>query len=138
VPSPSGPAGDSSLLSVWARTAGDAWAVGEAADATLVEHWDGESWQIVPSPNGSKPSSALESVSGVGPNDVWAVGVSYDDIRVVYRTLTEHWDGTAWRVVPSPNPSSEYDFLQAVASVAGGSVWTAGAADIDTLTMRAG
>jgi len=55
---------------------------------------------------------------------------------VVYRTFTEHWDGTAWTVVPSPNPSPEYDYLVGAAGFAGGDVWAVGAADENTLTMR--
>jgi hypothetical protein len=40
-------------------------------------------------------------------------------------TLTEHWDGTNWSVVASPNPSSD-DSLNAVNCVASADCWTVG------------
>ncbi len=36
-------------------------------------------------------------------NDVWAVG-EYIDFGS-FHTLTEHWNGTVWSVVPSPSPT---------------------------------
>jgi hypothetical protein len=35
---------------------------------------------------------------------VWAVG-SYNNSSNVSQTLTLHWNGSAWKVVPSPDPS---------------------------------
>ena len=46
--------------------------------------------------------NSLYSVAAIGPNDVWAVG-SYTGTGG-YQTLTEHWDGGQWSIVPSPNP----------------------------------
>src|SRR5205823_5913477 len=55
-----------------------AWAVGRHDDGvayrTLIERWDGTTWQRVPSPNvGSEPNS-LNDVAVIGPDDAWAVG----------------------------------------------------------------
>ena len=36
-------------------------------------------------------------MAAVADDDVWSVG------RSGRLTLTEHWDGTSWTVVPSPN-----------------------------------
>ena len=33
--------------------------------------------------------------------DVWAVGLRPGG-RCQYQTLTQHWDGSAWTVIPSP------------------------------------
>src|SRR5207247_2102592 len=76
---------------------------GNSSGDSLVEHWDGTTWAVVPSKDGSKPFTALNGVVAVGGSSVWAVGATYDPISVFYRTFTEHWDGTAWTVVPSPN-----------------------------------
>jgi hypothetical protein len=59
---------------------------------------------------------------------VWAVGSASDPQDPFSgRTLTEHWDGTAWRVVRSPVTGKEdADRLNAVAARASGDVWTAG------------
>src|SRR5262249_7517400 len=48
-----------------------------------------DSWTPVVTPNAIR----LEAVDEISPGDVWAVG----------QQSTEHWDGTAWRVVSSPN-----------------------------------
>jgi hypothetical protein len=140
VPSPNGSRSDSELYAVSALAPNDVWAVGETSDfnhsSTLVEHWDGTSWTVVASRNGTKPKTALNGVLALGPNDVWAVGTTYDDLTVVFRTFTEHWDGTSWTVVASPNPSPEYDFLQGIGGVPGGQLWSVGAADTETLAIR--
>ena len=41
-------------------------------------------------------------------------------------TLTEHWNGTAWSVVPSPNISSGNNNLFGVAAVSTTDVWAVG------------
>jgi hypothetical protein len=60
---------------------------------------------IVPSPNGGTGYNYLASVSALTSNDVWAVGHNNTGAFSINRTMTEHWDGTAWTVVPSPNLS---------------------------------
>ena len=57
-------------------------------------------------------------------NDVWAVG--YVTLSGVSATLTEHWDGSAWTIVPSPNVAGESNFLNAVAATGAGDVWAVG------------
>ena len=45
------------------------------------------------------------------------------------RTLIEHWNGTAWSVVPSPDPDdSGYsdDFLTAVGALSPSAIWAVG------------
>jgi hypothetical protein len=41
-------------------------------------------------------------------------------------TLTEHWTGTSWSVVPSPNPFSTFSHLAGVAAVASNDIWAVG------------
>jgi uncharacterized repeat protein (TIGR01451 family) len=52
---------------------------------------------------------ALEAVDEISPGDVWAVGQQF----------TEHWDGTAWSVVSSPNIGT----LTSVAGTSSSDVW---------------
>ena len=97
------------LNSIAAISANDVWVVG--AD---VEHWDGVSWQIVPTP--SPPgavNTGLVSVAASATDDVWAVG-SLGDSTGSY-SLTEHWDGHTWTIVPSPNPTSPSGLTTVVA-----------------------
>src|SRR3954449_4047528 len=61
-------------------------------------------WSVVDSPNGSTGLNLLQRVAVVSANDVWAAGKYMGGSS--YRTLVEHWDGTQWSVVPSPNVGS--------------------------------
>jgi len=85
-----------------------------------------DNWQIIASPNGSRQVNELHSVSALAENDVWAVGVSYNTERTLGSTLIEHWNGSRWSVVPSPNPSSFVNKLNAVAAVSPSDVWAVG------------
>jgi len=141
VPCPNGERGESGLYAVSAAGPDDIWAVGETYDRTgsdtLVEHWDGTAWTVVPSPKGGpQPNASFYGVVALGPNSVWAVGSAYDPVLVDYKTLTEHWDGTGWTLVPSPNPGPIYDLLIGVGGFAGGDVWSVGEAHIETLVLR--
>jgi hypothetical protein len=140
VPSPEGARAESELYAVSAAGPDDVWAVGDSYDNrggdTLVEHWDGTQWTVVPSLDGPQPNTALYGVLALGSGNVWAVGSTYDPVLVDYKTFTEHWDGSAWTVVPSPNPGPFYDQLFGVAGSAGGDVWAVGQAYVDTLVLR--
>jgi len=85
-----------------------------------------DNWQIIASPNGPRQVNELHSVSALAENDVWAVGVSYNTERTLGLTLIEHWNGSRWSVVPSPNPSSSVNKLNAVAAVSPNDVWAVG------------
>jgi hypothetical protein len=132
-----GPRGASALLDgVSAISSADVWAVGTAqgrgSARTLTEHWDGQRWQIVPSPSltvGSQPAdNTLTAVIAINSNDVWAVG--YAASITIGETLIEHWNGTSWTIVPSPNPGEGSGFfddrLFGVTAVSASDIWTAG------------
>jgi hypothetical protein len=81
-------------------------------------------WRRVPSQNIDQDGdNILFGVAAVSTDDVWAVG-RYG--LLPYYTLVEHWDGTAWTVVPSPNPSDSSNELQAVSAVSANDVWAVG------------
>src|SRR2546426_2430536 len=111
------------LLSVFALSASDVWAVGFAGSQTHqrtnILHWDGSTWSRVPAPSPGA-GGALRDIHGLGPNDLWAVGISGPG------TLTEHWDGSSWTSVPVPNPGYYIDGLHAVAEVAPNDAWAGG------------
>ncbi len=93
---------------------------------TLIERWDGSTWTVVPSPNAGSDSNELVMVDAVSPTDVWAVG-SYINEFGVSQTLTEHWDGAAWSVIPSANAGPLLDNqLTSVEAVSSSDVWAAG------------
>jgi hypothetical protein len=85
-------------------------------------------WSIVPSANAStKPlsSNTLNGVAAISDNNVWAVGV-WMGPTAINRTLTEHWNGSSWSVVPSPNVGSLDNTLNAVSAVSSNDVWAVG------------
>ena len=118
------------LLYAVTGSGNDVWAVGEYGDGsraiTLTMHWNGGAWSIVPSPNVGALSNFLFGVSGSG-NDVWAAGYYYtfEQGFEVSRALILHWDGSAWSVVPSPNPGFWGNNLYAVVG-SSNDVWAVG------------
>lgn len=131
VPSP-GP-GQPGLHSVSAVSATDVWAVGDYLNGsghyrTLTEHWNGHTWQVVPSPNpagGAAPTDTLAGVVALSATDVWAAGFD-EKTTTSFRTLTEHWNGTKWSVVASPNAGTGENTLGAVAASGPAGIWAAG------------
>ncbi len=86
----------------------------------------GPAWRIVPIAHATGLGDALWSVAVVGANDVWAVGSTWINAAGDTQTLTEHWNGTSWSVIPSPNTAATRNYLQAVAAVAANNVWAVG------------
>ena len=90
-------------------SASSCFAVGHLTTATsdqsLIEHWNGATWSIVTSPN--PPGNVFVELGGVacpGATSCYAVG-AYRAGGGWGRTLAEHWNGTTWSIVTSPNPS---------------------------------
>jgi len=97
------------LFGASADAPNDAWAVGFSGSdniTTSARHWDGTNWKTVPTPNVGEGTNKLNAVLALAPNDVWAVGFSTPVAppkQAATLTLIEHFDGTRWAVVPSPN-----------------------------------
>ena len=118
------------LVSVAGVSATDAWAVGQYGTSTssgpLAEHWNGSAWKIVPMPipSGSTYTS-MTGVTTVASDDVWAVGSGENGNT--YSTLVEHWNGSAWTIVPSPNVAgTTVDFFNGASHSSPDNVWAAG------------
>ena len=96
VSSPNVGTGNNYLFSVTAISANNIWAVGyyvnsSNIDQTLIEQWNGTSWNVVQSPNVGTGNSLLNGVSAVPTtSQVWAVGVYGPDFTR-YKTFTEHY-----------------------------------------------
>ena len=111
VPSPNPGAQRDILTSVAAISDNDVWATGEQMDTagtwhTLAEHWDGTSWAVVPSADPGAGGNEFFGVHAVSSTSVYAVGAesgsSFPD-----KALIEHWNGSKWSVLSSPNDSTE-------------------------------
>src|SRR5207237_420517 len=121
VKSPNVGQGGNNLFGVAAVSASDVWAVGDHtvccnSTKTLIEQWNGSSWQIVESPNVGSNYNELNAVAVVSANNIWVVG-DYENVFGPFQTLIEHWTGSSWQVVTSPNSGTNDDQLFGVASV---------------------
>jgi hypothetical protein len=129
----SGAAPAGNLTSVTATSGHDAWAVGERFNskgfpATLILHWNGKSWKKVPSPNpaGASGTNILSAVDATSASNAWATGFS--ETNSGSHTLILHWNGKAWRTVPSPNPGGPAagDILSGVTVTGRDNAWAVG------------
>jgi hypothetical protein len=134
----------SNLLTGVAAVAGNnVWAVGytittdgtNQPDRTLVEHWNGSSWSLVASPSPAS-NDTLSGVAARSAGDVWAVGTRQDRSGAIPidRTLTEHWNGSAWSVVASPNVGGNDNLLNGVGATTG-DVWAVGSSEVTAHTL---
>ena len=128
VQTPSPPA-NSIFRGVATRSSADAWAVGRSLSAggdvsAFIERWNGTAWQVTPSPQVGH-ASALNGVAIVSARNAWAVG-SYESGPPGEDTaLIEHWNGAAWKRVPSPHPGA-ISWLNAVATISWRNAWAVG------------
>ncbi len=122
--------GFTQLNGVTALADDNVWAVGSffagGFTQTLVMHWDGSTWKHIPSPNVADENNQFTSISALSANDIWAVGTS-NGYEGSLLTLTEHWDGSRWSIVSSPDPSRSRNALSSVAAASSNDVWAVGA-----------
>ena len=116
-----------------AATPGKAWAVGVALNSSyqahsLIEAWDGSAWHIAATPRLGTQRDTLYSAAALSARDVWAVGHQQSG-NGTYGTLIEHWDGTRWSVVPSPDPGTSGNHLYGVAAAGPDNIWAVGQRD---------
>jgi hypothetical protein len=79
---------------------------------------------LVATPNVASSNSELFGVGGSSASDVWAVGASSA------QTLIEHFSGSTWSIVPSPNyPGSIVDGLTGVTADTTTDGWAVGMDD---------
>lgn len=129
-PNPAG-VDTSSLLGIAAISANNIWAVGFAAGkssyGTLIEHWNGSTWSIVSSPKSQSYGSILNSVTAISASNIWAVGTAFDKYGSSGTTLIEHWNGSAWNIVSSPNATgSVNNQLRGIAAISASNIWAVG------------
>jgi hypothetical protein len=101
---------------VSADSSNDVWAVGGAT--TL--NWNGTSWIRV----SAVGTVGLNAVTAISPTNVWAVGIQSHRHGI---PVIEHWDGTSWSIVSSPNPNPNVtSSLSGVATISANDIWAAG------------
>jgi hypothetical protein len=129
------------LHAITAKSSDNAWAVGSfiAADGTnktLTMHWNGSHWTAVPSetPGGD---DAFTSVTASWTNNIWAVGIRNpsrcSNGGPQCKSLIEHWDGTRWTLLASPNPASFYlNTLLGIRAASRTDIYAVGSTDFDS------
>lgn len=114
------PAGDT-VYGLAALSADDLWTTCDCAGSPL-GHFSTGGWQPVTSPHQDGTEFVLGQAAAAGPRDIWAVGLRTPTSSgtgtnggsvtgAVAKTLAEHYDGSAWSVVPTPNPERNSDLL---------------------------
>jgi len=123
------PAQSNSFYAVSALSRTDVWAVGSHYDGVndrpLAEHFDGRSWTTVTVPSPGPGAAYLRGVLGFASNDVWAGGYQTAQSGA-QKTLIEHYDGTLWTIIASPNPASIAAYLSSLVAFASDNVWASG------------
>jgi hypothetical protein len=75
------------------------------AQVTLIEHWTGTNWTVQASPNGT--GSFQSQFSGLAcPSVSSCFAVGEYNTSSAQKTLVDHYNGTSWTLVTSPNPGS--------------------------------
>jgi hypothetical protein len=84
-------------------------------------------WNTVASPPVGSEGN-LTAVTALSATDAWVVG-QYEGPDSLQRTLIEHWNGSSWTQIPSPNSSKTGNILTSVAAVSTNDVWAVGNGD---------
>lgn len=84
---------------------------------------NGTAWRRAASP---RRSGTLTGVTAVSARDASAVGYYWDGSA--NQTLIEHWNGTRWRHIPSPDPGdpANENELDGVAASSAADLWAVG------------
>jgi hypothetical protein len=114
------------LTAVTAVSNSEAWAVGSTSTAvgtdTYILHFKDGGWKRVKSPSPSPiGSNFLYGVDALSAKNVWAVGYANDGSK--QQTLTEHWNGHAWKVIASPDQGVFANHLDGVVVIGANDVW---------------
>jgi hypothetical protein len=122
---------EGALEAVTCTATDDCWAVGAHGPTSLqqplIEHWDGNAWTpVAPAEPTVERSGALLAVACQSRSDCWAVG-GRADAGGTFHTLAEHWNGSSWSVVASPNAPGGHTVLEGVACSAAARCWAVGA-----------
>jgi hypothetical protein len=119
---------------VVALSPSNVWAVGEVgnsipfADKPLIEHYDGSRWSTVTAANAGVPGRFF-GVVAASATDIWAVGDQHaSGSDGPGTTMIQHFTGSRWSAVPSPNGTTTGNLLFSVATAAG-HAWAAGVED---------
>jgi hypothetical protein len=109
------------FTSIDAVAPSEAWATHNGVVRGDVQRWNGRTWKIA---HVFGARSILADIAAPSSNDVWAVGpTSYSPEK--QRPLVVHWNGSAWRVQPTPF-SGLRATLESLSVLSPNDVWAVG------------
>jgi hypothetical protein len=123
-------AGVSDVTGISSDSTTDVWAVGSlAGGGTTSLQWNGQTWSQIPTAH--LRFGGVVAVAALSPTNVWAVGtgpgVPQGGFSAHPTAVIEHWNGTSWSVVPSPNPNPQgNNSASAIAAVDANDIWAFG------------
>jgi hypothetical protein len=119
--------GSGEATAISADSANDIWVV----NGNTFLHFNGTKWSSEASAIGT--ASGSTSVTALSPTDVWATGTVPDGRTggrhptTILKAAIEHWDGTSWSIVTSPNPNpGGSSTLQGIAAISANDIWAVG------------
>jgi hypothetical protein len=83
-------------------------------------------WTVTETVDPSPQANYLTSTLSFSRSNTWAVGAWYRPDLSTPGTLTEHWNGSAWKLVPSPNVTEGYNELNDVDGAGPHDMWAVG------------
>jgi hypothetical protein len=105
----------------------------------LIEHWDGQTWQIVAHSIGASvlpdflAQNQLTSIAAISANDIWATGTQAQPTTFQGDSvlpgksvpLLEHWNGTNWTEKKLPPADQNADLaLNNIQALSSNDVWS--------------
>lgn len=130
-PSPNPSSYSNILYGVSAVSSSNAWVAGNYYSAshsnthTLVERWNGSQWRKMSSPSPGGFANLLYAVSALSTTNAWVVGEYLTRSQTEY-TLTEHWNGSSWQVIPAVSPGPAHTLRGVTQAPGTTQVWAVG------------
>jgi hypothetical protein len=118
------------MYGISADASNDVWVVGNSPGVIL--HFGGTSWTRTVLKPALYGGPALKAVVALSPSNVWVVGMVRPSAADGWRPVVEHWDGTNWSGVSSPDPKPNTSlWLTAITAVSANDTWAVGSVGIE-------
>jgi len=86
-------------------------------------------WRIVASPNPTPNGNTLNADTAIAANNIWSVGYQFvgsNKSNLVMQTMIQHYNGTKWSVVASPNVDVGNNDLTGIVALSANNIFAVG------------
>lgn len=136
--------GRNTLTALSAVSSRDIWAVGSFSSNTavgspsdhsapLVEHWDGQRWNLMPSLVFPSQFVQLTSIKAWSRTNVWVVGLVSDTTTGTFHPVIGRWNGQYWQAVSHSAQQMADGALFSINGSAPNDLWAVGKSQIAML-----